>query len=253
MTDKPKQAALLTFAELSEIVDFCKAHSTVNDLTLEQLLELRFVMRPYRDMNSWIVEQPGAEAEFHRILAGEPHRRGLKLEIVRDEAAGDSRDDRENLGTLVCWHKRYSLGDVKKPSEDPEDYRAGLPEGTIVLNVFLLDHSGLSMRTNAFECRWDSGQVGYIYATPERIAECFGAYETMTDELRAKVVSALEAEVKTYDDYLTGNVWGFRLKNGDGEDLDSCWGFYGDDKDGIACHLPDDAKALLDAAWENRS
>lgn len=35
-----------------------------------------------------------------------------------------------------------------------------------------------------------------------------------------------------YDQYLRGDVWGFRLFEIDGDDweeVDSCWGFYGND------------------------
>ena len=63
----------------------------------------------------------------------------------------------------------------------------------------------------------------------------------MTPSLRGRVEKTLRQEVKTYDDYLTGNVHGFMVTSPDGEDLDSCWGFYGD-KDGIA----EEAKAAVD-------
>ena len=50
----------------------------------------------------------------------------------------------------------------------------------------------------------------------------------------------LEGEVKEYDQYLTGDIYGFILRGpkekcdkcghtAEGEDEDSCWGFYGSD------------------------
>jgi hypothetical protein len=41
----------------------------------------------------------------------------------------------------------------------------------------------------------------------------------------------LIAEVKAYDDFITGNAYGYEIAK-DGEDIDSCWGFSGDDFEG---------------------
>lgn len=38
----------------------------------------------------------------------------------------------------------------------------------------------------------------------------------------------LEASIQLYEDWAFGNVYGFEIKDADGEDLASCWGFYGD-------------------------
>ena len=40
----------------------------------------------------------------------------------------------------------------------------------------------------------------------------------------------LRSEVETYDDYLTGQVYGYIIEDENGEQLDSCWGFLGDYK-----------------------
>ena len=39
----------------------------------------------------------------------------------------------------------------------------------------------------------------------------------------------MEGEVKEYDQYLTGDVWGFIIEDDDGNELDSHWGFFGFD------------------------
>lgn len=33
-----------------------------------------------------------------------------------------------------------------------------------------------------------------------------------------------------HNQYLLGDVWGFVVEDKDGEHLDSCWGFFGDDE-----------------------
>lgn len=98
----------------------------------------------------------------------------------------------------------------------------------IILPLNLYDHSGLSMSANSFigraqHAEWDSGQVGWIYATADRIRAEFGNCSAESVE---KAKALLKAEVETYDYYLSGQCYGFRLYE-NGEETDSCWGFLG--------------------------
>ena len=73
---------------------------------------------------------------------------------------------------------------------------------------------------------FDSGRLGLIYCTKQAVAK-----EGIADEDAAK---ALESEVKTYDTYIRGDVYGYRISKvttcSEGheheEQLDSCWGYY---------------------------
>lgn len=86
------------------------------------------------------------------------------------------------------------------------------------------------MRGNAFSDRWDSGLVGFIYMTEKQIRDC---YLIPTGEIPAEIMKKanelMESDVEVYDQYLTGDVWGFVINTGsDDADLDdSCWGFFG--------------------------
>jgi len=44
----------------------------------------------------------------------------------------------------------------------------------------------------------------------------------------ARYELAIKEEVKTYDAYLTGKVFGYVVEGKDGEALDSSWGYVGD-------------------------
>jgi len=79
----------------------------------------------------------------------------------------------------------------------------------------------ITISTSPFGCRFDSGQIGWIYITKDKIEK-----EGWTPEQAEKY---LEGEVQVYDDYLTGNVYGYRITDADGDDKDSCYGYYGDD------------------------
>ena len=60
----------------------------------------------------------------------------------------------------------------------------------------------------------------------------------ITKEIIEKVTNILEGEVKTYDQYLTGDVYGYKvfkvsecsLGHEHKEEVDSCWGFYGEEE-----------------------
>jgi hypothetical protein len=111
-----------------------------------------------------------------------------------------------------------------------------LDEGVVLLPLFLYDHGGMSMRASPFSCLWDSGQVGFIYMTlrdaRENWTSCKGWEDTAYMKgdspvtLREAARERLLAEVEEYDQYLTGEVYGF-IVDEDGEHEDSCWGLYG--------------------------
>ena len=98
----------------------------------------------------------------------------------------------------------------------------------VVLPLYLYDHSGLGMSTSSFvghavHAEWDSGQVGWIYATAGEIKETYG--DTSAENME-KAKKLLLSEVETYDYYLSGQCYGFRLYE-DGEETRTGWGYFG--------------------------
>ena len=77
--------------------------------------------------------------------------------------------------------------------------------------------------------RWDSGQVGFIYATRDAVLKGYSV-SRITKKTRAKVEAVLQLEVKTYDQFLQGDVWGYVIEDAAGKHVDSCWGYYGRDE-----------------------
>lgn len=114
----------------------------------------------------------------------------------------------------------------------------------VILPLYLYDHSGLTISTGEFSCPWDSGQVGWIYCTKKEAFAEYGIFDEVrgfmpvTDENWEKAaIENLTGEVKNFDTYLRGEVYGFKIEkevkceccgNIEYEDIDSCWGFYGD-------------------------
>ena len=158
------------------------------------------------------------------------------LKIYSDDNPESPREW-DNLGTMVCFHSRYNLGD-KHDFSTPDEFMEFLNQDNVIsLPLYLYDHSGITMRTHRYNKpgsaywqypEWDSSHIGYIYVTKETVREQYG-WKVITASRLEKIIQHLLNEVKTYDDYLTGNVYGFILECAIcGKQIDSCWGFYGD-------------------------
>ena len=264
---------------------------------------------------------------------------------VRQDPYPQSPREWDNLCTMACWHRRYSLGDsavtyrkdiddfwhdevrsrvnvediisaaeegkldgirvVKRNglidvyetiqlrtvlgNSEPEEVLEyeGIMEGALpdylvddltvghcmtllephiaVLPLWLYDHSGITIscgdRVYPYNDRWDSGQVGWIFISKDRVMKEVGteyvldengerikeehvhpdaqttwSFKTrpLTEETwRARAEEIMKEEVKVYDQYLRGEVFGYELfekdEDGDWTGTDCCYGFYGDD------------------------
>lgn len=256
--------------------------------------------------------------------------RNRRIRIVQDEDPGDPRKEWDNLGRMVCWHRRYSLGD-EQPSESGDEFLWNLAvsadeslegehhhlngdvyeemmesgwshesaceeidkriivlrdrvlgENFVIMPLFLYDHSGLSISTSASSFRmvdsagWDWGQLGIIYCSLEKAAESqlldeHASWDTPVvwkkpdgsqGTLREVTEYNLVCEVNTYDQYLTGDVWGFVTEvheecahcgRDEWVEEDSCWGFYGRDpfENGMSGHIDEENHDLLREAYSH--
>lgn len=147
---------------------------------------------------------------------------GYTLKIIPDENPLNPRTDCDHLGIMLCWHRRYSLGD-NHPYDTPQDFAesAAAKDMFVCLPVYLLDHSGLYVSVNDFNDSWDSGQLGFIYCTKQDAQKWFNNADVTEDEIKKE----LTAEVEEYNDYLNGAWYGFLIEGLDGEVEDSCGGF----------------------------
>lgn len=160
-----------------------------------------------------------------------------EIEIVQDSSPESPRAW-DNLGTMVCQHRRYNLGDKHDyyldECESWLDVQKELGYPPVILNLYLYDHSGLTISWKPFGDRWDSGQIGFIFATQETLLKEYGTVDQLVIE---KAINVLKGEVETYDMYLRGEIYGYRIHEVETcnlghehmNEVDSCWGFYGED------------------------
>jgi hypothetical protein len=186
---------------------------------------------------------------------------------------------------MICWHRHYDLGDkhtydgiedffqtlckevINKGYDETaelywQDMYKMLKESDLILikAINMYDHGGITVSTSncyPYNDYWDAGIVGFIYVTKKTIfEECSDITEENWKERADKY---LEGEMKTYDQYLRGDVYSFRLTKivieqdkcphcgevireyEDEEFVDGCSGYYGDclEENGILDELGD--------------
>lgn len=152
--------------------------------------------------------------------------RELRLVIEQDEFTEDPRSW-DNLGTMLCCHRDYNLGDCNSNKETElqlaeicrkygksdeeidemtfaEEIQFILDQDDICgLPLWLYDHSGISISTRR-QCLWDSSYVGLIFIEKD----FFIAQTRLKDEKdwKIKAKEVLENEIETYNCFLQGDV-----------------------------------------------
>jgi hypothetical protein len=160
--------------------------------------------------------------------------------VIWHDSDSDSPRNWENLGTFQVYHRRYRSPDpiVREPPH--------INKNEIGLKVWGYDHGGIVYATgdtNPFHCPWDSGFAGIIFCSRAKARVWLGTGR-LTKKHEDKVREILEQEVQIYNQWANGEVYGFTVFDPEGEELDSCGGFYGSDRD----YMIQEAKSCLKSA-----
>lgn len=138
--------------------------------------------------------------------------KGFNIEIYLDEDSENPLMFSDTGFELLVNNKYSRLGTIQ---EEPNNF---VKKWT----VYGYSHGGLSVSLTSFGDGFDSGVLGKIY-------------QIDTDEYFGKegAKKALNSVIETFNHWLYGEVYGYVIKFG-GEEIDSCWGFYGDINDPIS-------------------
>lgn len=123
-----------------------------------------------------------------------------------------------------------------------------IEEKAYISNLYLYDHSGITISMSSFGCSFDSGQVGFIYIMKDEFSKYYEDSKTES-ELADLAFKVMSAEVETYDQYLRGEVYAYTIECGHTyKMIGGCAGFYGYDheKSGLLEYAHSDIDCFLE-------
>ena len=141
--------------------------------------------------------------------------KNYELKIEQDNDPMNPRTDWDNITTMICFHKRYDLGDKTNYKSSQFDSWDELKEQIesdykvlMIKPLYMYDHSGITISTSPFGCNWDSGQIGWVFIDKDNLQRISGDSDGF-NELNLEEIT--DSEVKTYDQYITGEVYRYTI------------------------------------------
>lgn len=138
------------------------------------------------------------------------------VRVYQDECDSSPREW-DNTGILVTFHRKVNFTDKGAPKIRVNDF-SSFDEiqkhlikdhgAAVILKVYMLDHSGISLSTKPFNDHFDSGQIGFIYATREDIFKSY-AKKVLSKSLEEQVARNLAGEVETLNQFTSGEVYAY--------------------------------------------
>lgn len=159
------------------------------------------------------------------------------VSFVHDDLSSDDSSDDEQalcpdcdtpLVQSVDCEPCYGTGEVAVESfgDVCEYVKANWNVVGPILPVSMYEHSGVSYSIGFAGNAWDTGDAGIIFATRELLDETQGKGETPSND---DLAEWLKGEVEEYSRWANGEVYGYVIKDVNGDDVESCWGFIGDE------------------------
>ena len=151
--------------------------------------------------------------------------REILINIELDE---DPENPREwgPLTKIITVKGNWDVGDESCSHDDfgktVEDLMNN--KNILVRLLYMYEHSGMTISLTPFNDPWDSGICGVIFIDKKTIEENDGE----TEDWKKVAQQIIEADVRLFDEYLTGDVHVLQLLDPNTEDIiDSLSGFYG--------------------------
>lgn len=167
----------------------------------------------------------------------------------------ESPREYDNLGTFYTWLNSYGSPDKAPSLEDLFDeydlwdewekveranpvawFAAKLNElGHVAVPVSAYIHSGITYSVGTpsqfYDAQWDAGYAGVIFVEAEKVcgSDWCADITEITPETRKVINRYLADEVDYYDEWARGHCYGYVMYDKSGDEIDSCWGFIGDD------------------------
>ena len=169
---------------------------------------------------------------------------GNKVVKIYQDTTPESPRSWDNLGKMIFAGNHKHLGDQHEVDfsegftsrqdfieRGGEIVRKHFKDVAVCLPVHLYEHSGTAISVGGgypFDCPWDSGTIGFAVVTKSDIRKNW-SLKRATKKYVEDAERMLINEVETLNQYVSGDVYGFVVEDQEGNQEDSCWGFYGDD------------------------
>jgi hypothetical protein len=239
-----------------DVADSRKGHADYESYTLElegepvfEGLEARVgyetddisMFNPREDCNTGTIS-----VSYPRYTLGDEDISEINFEIECDRCEGEGERHSDittgeegalREATVTC----AKCGGNGEVTLDPAAYFRKERGARVVIGLFVYEHGVITISagptvgddlqqsdvrsTNRFvgdSAGWDTSFVGFIYDTPEKVKEGWG--DNVTDE---KIEECLRQEIKTYADYLEGDVTWFAVDDEETNFSEGCGGYVG--------------------------
>ena len=189
----------------------------------------------------------------------------------------DSPVDGNTLGTMVTWHQNYDIGHIANPDypksrfkavlmsdylgyeeidypywnteEDEEELDRLVQENYLFKDLYIHDHGSVCVSTKPFLDPWDSGHLGFIYATKKEVRSSYQMdrqtsfsfmptgfrdnYSLLRKEETLMLLGEeqLDREIDVYNMWSQGDTWMYfvyEIADEDGPYIESCGSLIGE-------------------------
>jgi hypothetical protein len=155
---------------------------------------------------------------------------GFVASIFSDEWAEYPFDNMDGMGDFSCWNNRREeesrYCELLGFDIDTHE-RIGKPHN-LAVEIDKYEHSGISysVRGEGMNCRWDTSK-GWAVWFPDKCAlDDIMTRKTKKAQRNRAVVMARQA-CELFNQWTNGDVWFYNIEDEQGNDVDSCGGFYG--------------------------
>lgn len=174
---------------------------------------------------------------------------GCTIKIFRDEDAQSPQESGDDSLFLVGFHRDFYVlppgvkrGSGRNDEAIFEDEREKRAKTHWIFGLEAYIHGGVSLslsnQGNFPDRRWDVSQLGAVFVQKKYW------------RLRAKAEAAARSLINQWNNYLSGNVYGYQIEGLPSGEIDSCSGFYGDYDAKLYGALPE-ARALVNSLTGN--
>lgn len=160
------------------------------------------------------------------------------VKIFVDEDPENPRTECDNCDLFILFHPNYNLGDKHDYKYDDfngwdemEDQIIKDHNPVEIRQIRMYEHSGITISDSSaypYNDRWDSSMIGFALISRKSALETM-MVKRITKRIKKWAKECLDSTIKTYDQYLRGECYGYVIEDVDGEELESCWGFIGMD------------------------